>query len=1194
MKKILFKVMTLSVMLLAMPGIFVGCKDYDDDIQVLGNNDEQIKKEFNEKLAQQLAALNAQEAALKQLEADLKAQIAAAQEALKNAADADREKFQADIAAAEARLDAVEDAIKGIQSTQGQIQQQIADMESKYGKKFDELTGLITKLQELVDANDAKQTKALEAAQAALMELISGNTADINTLKGLIGELTTNSATKNELAAAIAALQQDIANNYVTKEALAEMLKKYDDYITSNTEAMAELSGQVEAIDTTLNNLKAEYEKTIPLIQSGIAALEGRLDKIESDFAEHVQKYDELYQAYNDHVAAFTEYQTSVNTQLEALKNFEEATGKKFDEVDTAIGNLQSALADAQTDITNIKGDIEEIQAALAQCATKAELQALDTKLGDLDTKVDGIDTRLSAAESAIQTINADIVKINSALSTLNSKNAKRLTSVTLIPDAYVGGIPSIEFYTAIYHALAAPTDGIYGAASTTATSINSDMTKVCYRLNPTGVSLADIDAANLSFVQQVATSRAAADNVVAIANTESAQPSIADGVLTVYAVKTQDVSVESAGNGRIYTVALRVPIAEKNYFTWTDENGNEVTEDAADAVVYSEYSRLADTEFTPKVAATEEYSQVFEQEPVFHMWSSDIFTSTEAIPTIQVSYNAESFDLSTVATGCMEYAYNGKNIDMLMDDVQLANYGFTVEYSVPSKEYLVNTINQQLYAQVTADGTLTPTMPEGQTGFSRVGKTPIVSAVLKHGNDVVDQRFFKVEYIIDAEATTFPLGNYTHVLSCEPIVWNVTWKQLIDEVITKVGFDMNQEEFAANFTAKTPAEGDGVVAVDLTAVGENDPISWTLDLDQYKNMGGKDAEKKVTIVFENAAGLFPDITIILKGTVTWPTTLPALGKTDSALWSNGVMIVRPIAMPDGWAEGDAVVAYNTPILQGRPAPYLTNLMDCANWDLQFSGINLEGFAVNTEDMPAMTGEGGYQIVNGEAGAVAADDAAAYIDHTEVADFEPFAFTSVDAGADPQIATTVTTLPFIINHNDAGIALVESNTAVINLTWYVALNGTENENFVTLNNTALEIMAPLQEVILGQVEPFFQTTTAQTRDLATGLTIEDAFGTVFNSENLLWKYYNVQDPVFESDPTKMYISDDENGTNPRSLASLNMSATMTPDGSNLTFTGGTAVLRHSVYLNIPVSVQHEWGVLNAVVKVRIDPPKTQN
>ncbi len=1153
MKKILFKVMTLSVMLLAMPGVFVGCKDYDDDIQLLGQQNDSNKKEFEEKLAQQMAALNAQEAALQQLESDLKAQIQAAKEALQNAAAEDREKFLAQVAAAEARLDQIESTIDELKTAKIQIQQQISGLESKLQSNYDALMQAVNDAAAKADNN---LTAAVSQLQAQIDKIVADHKADI--------------------------------------ESIQDALAEYLGYIQENQTKIAALEGQVAGIDSRVNTLEGQMSQNIKdianLLNVTIPALEGRIATIETDFAAHVQDYQNLLSQYNQHVADYNEYKTSVDTQIAALQKFEEATGEKFEKVEGDITALQSDLATVNSTISGMQATIADIQASLAECASKAELAAVDAKCENLQTDLNAIDTRLQAAESAISGLQADIIKINGDLSTLNSKNAKRLTSVTLIPEAYVGGIPSIEFYTAIYHALAAPTDGIYGAAATTATSINSDMTKVCYRLNPTGVTLADIDAANLTFVQQVATSRAAADNVVAIANTESAQPSIENGILTVYAVKTQDVSVESAGNGRIYTVALRVPIAEKNFFTWTDAEGNTVTEDAADAVVYSEYSRLADTEFTPKVAATDEYAEVFKETSVFHMWSSDIFTSTEAIPTVQVPYNTESFDLSGVATGCMEYSYNGKDIDMLMDAVQLANYGFTVEYSVPSKAYEVNGIDQQLYAQVSADGTLTPVMPEGQTGFSRVGKTPIVSVVLKHGNDVVDQRFFKVEYVINAEATKFTFDDYTKALSCDPIVWTLTWKEIINEVIAEVGFDMNQEEFAANFTAKLPAEGDGTVAVDLTD-SENDPIVWTLDLDQYKNMGGKDVEKTITIVFENPAQLFPDITIILKGTITWPTTLPAIGKTDSALWEGGVMIVRPIAMPDGWAEGDDVVAYNTPILQGRIAPYLTNLMDCANWDLQFSGVNLSGFAVNTEDMPAMTGEGGYQIVQGEAGAVDAADAAAYIDHTEVADFEPFAFTAADA----QEGTTVKALPFIINHNDAGIALVESNTAVVNLTWYVALNGIENENFVTLNNTALQIMSPLQKVILAQVEPFYQTTTAQTRNLAEGLTILDAFHTVFNSEDLLWKYYNVQDPVFESDPAKLFITDDAEGTGTkRTLDQLNMSATMTPDGSNLTFTGGTAVLRHSVYLNIPVTVQHQWGVLEATVSVRIDPPKAQN
>ncbi len=1153
MKKTFLKATLFSLTLAALPAaILTGCKDYDDDIDRLTQRDDEMQKEFNDKLAQQEAALASQSSALQAALDEQKAEAARANAAAEKASQA--------AAAAQAA----------------------ADQAQKTG---DEAAAAAAKADEAAQTANAQAQAALAAAAQAKADAIAETIAQIDALRteitGQIDALkkefgdnytkiaaaVAKAATKDELNAAVESLKKEIAASKLTQGEIEEMLASYLSQINTNTQTISALSGRIDGIATDINTLRSDLSN----LNSQVTTNTGNISKNTADIAVNAlaiaNETERINQIVNTvipgiqgqvtgldsklsaHISAYNTFKTQTESQIAALETFKSTYESLLSGLNADLQGIKSRLTAAETKLSKAQEDIAQNASEIS--TINGLITALQNKDGEHDAAISALQSDLAAAQQ-------DINAINSALSTLNAINAKRLTSLTLIPKAYVGGIPTIEFYSASYTPMGVlnKATGFYAAPSATAKPVivtNND-TKVAYRMNPAGVSLSDIVAANVTFVQQTATSRAAEVPVVKVVKVEKND----EGHLIVSATKADGVtsSIDNAGAGRIYTVALKVPVAPKNYYTWKDAQGKEVKESAEDAVVYSEYSRLAESTFTPEIAAV--------QKKFGHFWNSSAIYSDDIDPVVEVPYTLaegeEGFDLTSLVTGCMND--NGEHTAMSAE--QLESFGFTFEYSIPSKAYTVNGVNQQIYASVTADGKLTPTNPGSSTAASRVGKTPIVSVVMKHGNQAVDQRFFKVEYVIDAKATTYSIDVFSTELSCNPVSATVTWATLNEAVISKLPFPMNQSEFVKNFNLK--AEVTGIVYNPL-AIAPAAPISWSVGLDEIANMGGKDKAFTKTLVFES--DIFPDVTVKLNGKVSWPKNLPTLGRTDHAYWTNGVMEVTPVAMPRPY-DGTTTATYKTNVLSGRYASYINGLLPCADWDIQVKAAPA-GFAVGAK-APVMEGNDGYNVVQG-------DLTAASIWY-DAAEHTPFCLTSEDAKGGEDLNKMF----FFIENNDAGIELVEKQ-ATIDLGWYIFLNGKEYRNAYMLNNTSLKIRKPLQSLNAGTIAALTQNADVQYRELAEGMTITDCFGNRFSEDSDYWKYYDITSVKWLND---MKITDAD-GTNERELSALNMEAMVDEETGKLTFTGSGIILQQPIVLNVPVIVTHKWGTLKSIVRVQINP-----
>ncbi|MDE6395092.1 MAG: hypothetical protein K2K77_07100, partial [Duncaniella sp.] len=871
-------------------------------------------------------------------------------------------------------------------------------------------------------------------------------------------------------------------------------------------------------------------------IQSRLAAAETKLTAAQADIAKNAGDITTI----NGKLVTIEGEITSVNGLITALQ-----------QKDTALGN----------DITGINGKITTLNGLIT--GLQQDGQNLDSKISGLNGNITTINGELTKIDQKFTTINGqitsaqgDITKVNAALSTLSSSISKRLTSVSLVPTSYVGGIPSIEFYTATYTPLGKldTKTGIYAApaASAKAVSVNNDNTQVLYRLNPAGVTLNDIVAAKVDFVQQTATSRAAADNVIKVTKVAQAE----DGILAVTAVKNGTASIDKAPGGKIYTVALKVPIAEKNYMSWTDSEGKVVKESAEDAVVYSEYCRISDTAFTPEIGKVG-------SNPVDHFSDATIWTATPAVaPAAKVSFVSEGYDLNQLATGCMKMA-DGKHV--LMTAEQLKAFGFTIEFSVPAKKYEINGVDQQQFASVSAEGVLTPVTPKNMTQADRVGKTPIISVVMKQGNNVVAQRFFTIEFNVGV-AGTLEIALFNKTLGCDDIESTVDWATFTDKFINQLGFPMTKDEFLANYSVKTVSE-DVVVNLAADEKKKQNVITWTLPAEDIKNLNGKDKNFSEEIVF-GSNNNFPDLKLTLTGTVQWPTLFPTFGETIDAYWNNGTMYILPVAMPQPYNGSTAT--YNTNVLIGRMAPYFNNLLPCATWDVVVKSIKCG-------DLKYKASSNGYNVVTDvKTPAVSQTAATLWYGNAHYS-----ALTASQAGIG-QNPNTVSDMNFFIRTNAAGIALVE-NEAEIALEWDILLNG-QAGNAYALNNTTLKIVKPLESLNTKPVEALVQNSVAQERKLAEGLTITDCFNNTFDSKKDYWRYYGISNIDWASDEMTIVA---KNGK-VYSMADFNMTGMVDANGV-LTFTGSGIQLQEPVTLNIPVAVTHKWGVLKTSVQVTINP-----
>lgn len=985
----------------------------------------------------------------------------------------------------------------------------------------DQLSSQIAALNSAIEANKAAAQAAQNAADASLKAAqaaqATGDQAEADAQKAM-------AVAKAAEAAAAQAKADALAQIKLETEALAKDIAANGNAIKENSEAISALLGRMNGVEKGLADIDiegvnkniAELFTAVQAVQTQLKALDGyetRLSQLESQYSGIAAEVSEA----KANIAA-------VKTDLAALQN----------KVNNLVAEVATNAANIALNTGNIAANADKIAANAEKILANATNISLNAdKIAANASAIASLRTELATLSQKIST------EVQNGINTIAGIVSARLTSVTLMPDLYVGGIPTIEFKSAQYNSLV--WQGGKWVESSNTYRVSNNKTEIEYRLNPGTIQNSDINMNGLAFVSRIATSRAAeVDNdIISVISGEISS----NGVLKLKAGKSNTSSLNLSGN-KIYTVSLKVPIAKQHLF-----------ENEGSACVYSEYTRLSEVYFQPKLHKS---SVVANAIPVHFNDSTEIYNSkVNELIAKDVQYD-RTLDLNELVEGCAFIAPSTHEI-LTLD--QMKEYGFEVSYSIATGAYTTGSedhTNQQSFAQINGS-TFTPGVPT-QTGFvtenqAAIGKQPIVHVWLKDtkNNKLVDQRYFKIlikrEVIEPLSYTITPAKELN--MGCSDYKWNVTWDEMTKQVLSQFpNKGISKEEFYQRYGAHASSievKVNGIVNNDLADnvtdnvtldnTGASIPVmTFTLDNAELGALAqGKSKTYTITLTYTDKKDLTPAVSITFNCVVNNNIATPKLGRTDAIKWKNETMLLYPI--PYGAPNAQKNAEYNTNILEGRYNPLATGTLNCATWELAFA----QNYSGVTMTFPATYG--GWM--------------------------------------DQAFLNTLKQVDVAIAHNNQGIALVEAETA-LKLNWKARLNGIAG-NEVTFGNSVLQIVKPLKDPQVDNSVVLKDKPYIQTVNLGDKFTLKDAYGeTVANTTGMpknLWDYYGVTEVIFANAAGSIMVTDDMNGTNPRTLQQLNMTADIDVATQVLSFQANGSPLQGDGYLRIPVQVKHYWGTL---------------
>ena len=963
-------------------------------------------------------------------------------------------------------------------------------------------------------------------------------------------------ANQDAAAAAAASAQQAL------KDA-ADAAAKGDQALAAAkaAEAQADLAKQAAA-QAKVDAIKEVTEALKPLIDNNAAAsaanaaklaeLAGKIAGIQSDLAKI--DLEAVNSAVNQNTAAIQAVNTqltAINLQISALENFQKYVEENLYPLKGKVEGLETELNTVKTNISNLTTELGGLKTQVSTLENTVKTQG--TAISTIQGQITEINTQLTAIHTEITTA------VDGALSTIAGIMNGRLTSISLVPQLYVDGIPTIQFFSAQYRACKVDNAGNW--KPTGAQFIVSDNSaEAVYQLIPSIVDEKDIQGDKIDVISEtpkVELSRATGVNTPVMVKSHE----IKNGRLTVKLGKTNTASLNRT-DGTVYTVSLKVPVASQHLFKGESEFS-----------VYSEFQRLRETYFTPELRFVP--GQMNNPDVSQHLNDSiTMYTSAmNKMVAKTMAYDA-TLDLNTLVQGCM-FVNPSTHTPMTLKD--LDSFGFGIKFQVATKAYNTSSTdvtNQQAYAQI--DGTvLTPILPkvEGQPVVTKnrniIGKQPIIRAVLydKVNNQIIEQKYFKIRY------TAEPLQDYKVTLPvqlsdlhCGDNSIAISWDTMVQYVFSKFpegGID--KEEFFKIYTVgstkhyrkddPTKADrGDFKALIALDGTGASTPIiTWTMTEDE---LGKLTPGAKITYVGEVEYVDPNELRSNYHVTFEWVIEVPAaptLNSTNGIYWKGEILEIVPTQMAIPY-NGTDKASYATNILMDRKQPYVQfgkDMLSCQAWNIKFASAN-----------PSYPGALSFQSGYGH-----------------------WLMT-------PANQANLNTITYSIKHDAAGIALVQSANAKgstdVKLDWEYRLNGVASNTAVFANST-LRILQILKLNTVAATQIVDDSKESRTK-LAPALRLTDPYGHLVAEQATAderyaadyYKFYGVQAPVFSNN---IKVSVNADGSNAEALSKYNMSATVDASTGELVYHNSGTPLQKDLYLIVPVTINHYWGTLTGTIAV---------
>lgn len=391
MKRKFISAMLFGALLIAPATTFVGCADYDDDIENLQgqitNNATTLDQLTKEKIQNVETEIESLKAANKQL-----------QEALDKAKSEGTDADAATLAAAQ----------KLVEDAQAQLQ-----------AALDAVNGDITGINGNISSLDAR----LLAQDGRLKSVESLLAAD--------GKLTLAINDAQALAEKAYNLAEQTA---ATAEANKQAIKDAADNLKSIKES---LEGQINTLSDKVNDLSKELAKQNADITAQINSLKSQLNDANEGISANGDKIKANKQKIDEIVGQLTELQNQINANKSKVETLESNFLTKVNELvagqnglKTSIEGLKSANETINQRLESAEGRLDTIEDLIASLAKSSDVtssidqlrQEIEAKIGKLNEegKDDTVASLIAGINSSITSIQGDITRIDGEITRID------------------------------------------------------------------------------------------------------------------------------------------------------------------------------------------------------------------------------------------------------------------------------------------------------------------------------------------------------------------------------------------------------------------------------------------------------------------------------------------------------------------------------------------------------------------------------------------------------------------------------------------------------------------------------------------------------------------------------------------------------------------------------------------------------
>lgn len=408
MKRKFISAMLFGALLIAPATTFVGCADYDDDIEHLQgqitNNATTLDQLTKEKIQNVETEIESLKAANKQL-----------QEALDKAKSEGTDADAATLAAAQ----------KLVEDAQAQLQ---AALDAVNG----DITGINGKISDL-DARLLAQDGRLKSVESLLA-------AD--------GKLTLAINDAQALAEKAYNLAEQTA---ATAEANKQAIKDAAENLKSIKES---LEGQINTLSEKVNDLSKELAKQNADITAQINSLKSQLDDANKGISANGDKIKENKQKIDEIVGQLTELQNQIAQNKSAVETLESNFLTEIDKIvkeqnglKTSIEGLKSANETVNQRLESAEGRLNTIDELIKSLAKSSDVtdsidqlrEEIKAKIGKLNEEgkddtvaslIAGINTNITTINGNIERIDGEITKINGLIDVLFTDLSNLITGL--------------------------------------------------------------------------------------------------------------------------------------------------------------------------------------------------------------------------------------------------------------------------------------------------------------------------------------------------------------------------------------------------------------------------------------------------------------------------------------------------------------------------------------------------------------------------------------------------------------------------------------------------------------------------------------------------------------------------------------------------------------------------------------------